>query len=58
MDMTKWLDEQGNLLGDVTLPSDELLTTMYAEMKRGRMIDTKMFKMQRQGRMALVAPVS
>lgn len=58
MEMTKWLDEQGNLIGDVAVPSDDVLKTMYAEMKRGRMIDTKMFKMQRQGRMALVAPVS
>lgn len=58
MEMTKWLDVDGTLLVDQPLPSDDLLRTMYAEMKRGRMIDTKMYKMQRQGRMALVAPVS
>ncbi len=58
MELLKWLNEDGTLTGQYELPSDEMLKTMYAEMKRGRMIDSKMYKMQRQGRMALVAPLS
>lgn len=58
MELMKWLNEDGTLTGNYELPSDEMLKTMYAEMKRGRMIDSKMYKMQRQGRMALVAPLS
>ena len=58
MELLKWLNEDGTLTGQYELPSDEMLKTMYAEMKRGHMIDSKMYKMQRQGRMALVAPLS
>lgn len=55
----KMLDEEGNIIGNPTITtSDEQLWDMYEWMKKARILDQKLLRLQRQGRLGTYAPLS
>ncbi|MFD1206603.1 MULTISPECIES: pyruvate dehydrogenase (acetyl-transferring) E1 component subunit alpha [Sporosarcina] len=57
--MVRRLDEAGNLLDEKDCGiADDLLVEMYRQMKEVRILDEKLLKMQRQGRIGTYAPFS
>jgi len=58
-EMKQSLDEEGNVIGGKELDIESsLMLDMYKWMKKCRLLDEKMLRMQRQGRLAIHAPFS